>query len=480
MAIIKQIKLGPTNIHEIGAKYDEDGSEIKNTYANKLVLENNKLKLKSKSNQDLGAGAEVDFTTATYTSNGLMSSEDKVKLDGFYAATSYATVDYVDTLVSASIDAMVYKGVANSNSDIPTSGVQKGWTYKIGTTGTYKGLSCNAGDLIIYNGTSWQKIESSSSEGVLYKNSPYQDNEMLISDGSAGAIKSVAVNPTITLGAANTNGGQTINATVGGFVGTNPPALATATTGVYGVTKLTNEVAATPAQNLAITPYGVANAIEDALDGLIAAPQPALYTLLPETSAETVGTNTFKWSGNSITISSPDISANSFEFITYAPSAQTTVDEIRALEDAALVEGTQTDGSFTLIAKGIVPTITTHIRVIHKYSSDDTTTAVTSATAQAQRAEAAAARAEAAGIIHRAVTISTLNADVGNTTYPYRYDLSWPGIDSNDWVDVAGINDQAFAVETTTNYIILHFSQTLISPVTAHIFWVATTEYSAS
>ena len=126
MAIIKQIKLGPTNIHEIGAKYDEDGSEIKNTYANKLVLENNTLKLKSKSNQDLGAGASVDFTTATYTSNGLMSSEDKVKLDGFYAATSYATVDYVDTLVSASIDAMAYKGVANSNSDIPTSGVQKG------------------------------------------------------------------------------------------------------------------------------------------------------------------------------------------------------------------------------------------------------------------------------------------------------------------------------------------------------------------
>ena len=95
---------------------------------------------------------------------------------------------------------------------------------------------------------------------------------------------------------------------------------------------------------------------------------------------------------------------------------------------------------------------------------------MTSATAQAQRAEAAAARAEAAGIVHRAVTISTLNADVRNTTYPYRYDLSWPGVDSNDWVDVAGINNQAFAVETVTNCIILHFSQTLTSPVTAHIF----------
>lgn len=47
------------------------------------------------------------------------------------------------------IGAMVYKGTVNSNSDLPSSGVQPGWTYVVATAGTYAGEACEVGDMII-------------------------------------------------------------------------------------------------------------------------------------------------------------------------------------------------------------------------------------------------------------------------------------------------------------------------------------------
>lgn len=62
--------------------------------------------------------------------------------------------------ISGVIGAMVYKGTVNSNSDLPTvstPGVQAGWTYVVGTSGTYAGQSCEVGDMIIV-----QEVGSSS------------------------------------------------------------------------------------------------------------------------------------------------------------------------------------------------------------------------------------------------------------------------------------------------------------------------------
>lgn len=44
----------------------------------------------------------------------------------------------LDNILSAS-DAMVFKGVVNQDSDIAAADYQAGWTYKVGTAGTYKG-----------------------------------------------------------------------------------------------------------------------------------------------------------------------------------------------------------------------------------------------------------------------------------------------------------------------------------------------------
>ena len=51
------------------------------------------------------------------------------------------------------IGAMVYKGIVNSNSDLPSSGVQAGWTYVVATAGTYAGQACEVGDMIIAKDT---------------------------------------------------------------------------------------------------------------------------------------------------------------------------------------------------------------------------------------------------------------------------------------------------------------------------------------
>lgn len=51
--------------------------------------------------------------------------------------------------VLAANDAMVFKGVVNQDSDIAAADYHAGWTYKVGTAGTYKGQSCEVGDLIV-------------------------------------------------------------------------------------------------------------------------------------------------------------------------------------------------------------------------------------------------------------------------------------------------------------------------------------------
>lgn len=60
--------------------------------------------------------------------------------------TAYET--YVDGKLQAA-DAMVFKGVANAASDLPTTGVEAGWTYKVGTNFVLNGEKVYVGDLLI-------------------------------------------------------------------------------------------------------------------------------------------------------------------------------------------------------------------------------------------------------------------------------------------------------------------------------------------
>lgn len=58
---------------------------------------------------------------------------------------------YVDALLSSN-DAMVFKGIVGTGDEmvgVPTTGYQAGWTYRIGTAGTYVGQACEIGDTIM-------------------------------------------------------------------------------------------------------------------------------------------------------------------------------------------------------------------------------------------------------------------------------------------------------------------------------------------
>lgn len=71
------------------------------------------------------------------------------------AALHPASKQYVDSQITSKIaasDAMVFKGTLGTNGTItavPTTGVVKGDTYKIISSGTYAGSACKVGDLII-------------------------------------------------------------------------------------------------------------------------------------------------------------------------------------------------------------------------------------------------------------------------------------------------------------------------------------------
>ena len=179
------------------------------------------LDIKAGSNVTLTASSgalTISSTNTTYglassASNGLMSKEDKVKLDGVEAgaqvndvtsvagrtgavvltksdvglgnvtneskatmftnasltgtptaptassstnSTQIATTAFVQSLVNSKIaasDAMIYKGTIGSSgatiTSLPDTTAKTGWTYKVLTAGTYAGQKCEVGDMII-------------------------------------------------------------------------------------------------------------------------------------------------------------------------------------------------------------------------------------------------------------------------------------------------------------------------------------------
>ena len=179
------------------------------------------LDIKAGSNVTLTASSgalTISSTNTTYglassTSNGLMSKEDKVKLNGVEAgaqvndvtsvagrigavvltksdvglgnvtneskatmftnasltgtptaptassstnSTQIATTAFVQSLVNSKIaasDAMIYKGTIGSSgatiTSLPDTTAKTGWTYKVLTAGTYAGQKCEVGDMII-------------------------------------------------------------------------------------------------------------------------------------------------------------------------------------------------------------------------------------------------------------------------------------------------------------------------------------------
>lgn len=100
---------------------------------------------------------------ANATTKGLVKLSDAIDstsdVSGGIAATPKAVSDaleeaknYADGLLGAN-DAMQFKGTIGSSgatvTTLPTNNYQAGWTYKVATAGTYAGVTCEVGDMII-------------------------------------------------------------------------------------------------------------------------------------------------------------------------------------------------------------------------------------------------------------------------------------------------------------------------------------------
>ena len=91
---------------------------------------------------------------------------------GGVGSSSYATQAWVTTTFSGLVGAMVFQGAWNASTNSPAlaSGVgTKGFFYKVSTSGSTLIDGCsswNAGDMIAFDGTVWDKIDGITSEVI--------------------------------------------------------------------------------------------------------------------------------------------------------------------------------------------------------------------------------------------------------------------------------------------------------------------------
>ena len=109
--------------------------------------------------------------------------------------TSIATTAFVMNAFTAN-DAMVFKGVINANSGLPADHKQ-GWTYRIGTAGTYANKVCEVGDIIICvtdgtaaNNDHWAVIQNNVDGAVYRGTNAFTDANIIVADSTAGKVKS--------------------------------------------------------------------------------------------------------------------------------------------------------------------------------------------------------------------------------------------------------------------------------------------------
>lgn len=80
-------------------------------------------------------GAQVKLTAQ----NGVTQADAQAELEAVHAK--------IDGLLT-SADAMQFKGVVNAEGDLPTT-YEPGWTWKVASAGSYKGNTCEVGDMIV-------------------------------------------------------------------------------------------------------------------------------------------------------------------------------------------------------------------------------------------------------------------------------------------------------------------------------------------
>ena len=147
----------------------------------------------------LGTNAtEYKFESGTATLPVYTKTEVDGKIDEYFKAA----------------DAMVYKGTVSDTVALPTANVQRGWTYKVATAGTYAGTVCKVGDLII------AKVDAATATDATWDVVPSGD-EQVITGAAANTGITISDGAGVLAGITLANGDcTTVAGTVSGKVTT--------------------------------------------------------------------------------------------------------------------------------------------------------------------------------------------------------------------------------------------------------------------
>lgn len=123
-----------------------------------------------KAKQD-GNGKQIDTTYAPIASPGLTGIPTAPTAAAGTNTTQIATTAFVSTAISGVSGAMHFKGTVGTGgtvTDLPTTGVKIGDTYKVCSAGTYASQAAKVGDLFIATATTptWAYVPSGDETGV--------------------------------------------------------------------------------------------------------------------------------------------------------------------------------------------------------------------------------------------------------------------------------------------------------------------------
>lgn len=129
--------------------------------------------------------------------------------------------------------AMVYKGVVDGTTGLPTTNITAGWTYVVAAAGTYAGQACEVGDMIIAKNTT--ATPTSSDWNVINGENQVTNAGATITAGAGTATTIATVDGTaITVGVGVTAGNATIASKSGNVVTIKTGVTQTGTSGTIG------------------------------------------------------------------------------------------------------------------------------------------------------------------------------------------------------------------------------------------------------
>lgn len=207
----------------------DDNNHVTGIQKTTYKIQDTKYTIDASLNDDKNLVVALKDENGTTTSSDSLDISSTLKVNGVdytiqpsgeTTLPSYYTTGQIDDKLKA-VNAMVYKGVVNKNSDLPTTGVSIGWTYKVGTKATYAGIECNVGDLLIANGTednqniitaglTWDHIDTSDFEDTLYTLS-VANNAVTLTDSVNGGEQSFTIDGGNKLTASTSGNVITVN-----------------------------------------------------------------------------------------------------------------------------------------------------------------------------------------------------------------------------------------------------------------------------